>query len=409
MNKAHPQGADKRPCVLFFGEAVTLAHVARPRVLAGALSSERYDVHFACDPRYEAAARPMDFPFHPIHSLSSAEFLHRLATGQRLYDIALLRAYVEQDIALIEALKPDLIVGDFRLSLAVSAPRCGVSYMTITNAYWSPYARAPLPLPELGMNRLLGLSLARSIFRMVRPLAFAYHAAPLNRLRSEAGLPPLGSDLRRVYTHADHTLYADVPELIPTYDAPSCHHYLGPILWSATSTRPLWWDEVPADKPLIYISMGSSGRSDLLPTLAQASLETKGVGMIATAGRTELASVPGKIYVADYLPGDEAVARADMVICNGGSPTAYQALAAGKPVLGVPSNLDQHLNMHYLDEAGLGLTVRSEQADVTRLRRAIETLLFDENYRRRTSQFAQTMARHDAQRSFAALVDALGH
>lgn len=407
MSKA-VEGANRRRRVLFFGEAVTLAHVTRPRVLAEALDPTRYEVHLACDRRYERAMQPAPFSVHPIHSLSSTEFLNRLAVGQRLYDVDTLRAYVEQDTALIEALAPDLVVGDFRLSLAVSAPRCGVPYMTITNAYWSPYARPALPLPELPMNKLLGLGLARSIFRLARPIAFAYHAAPLNRLRREAGLPELGANLCRVYTHADHILYADAPELIPTYDAPPHHHYLGPILWSATAARPQWWDEVPGDRPVVYISLGSSGRSDLLPAVVEALAGMNVAVMVATAGRTELASVPGKIFVAEYLPGDEAVARASVVICNGGSPTTYQALAAGRPVIGIPGNLDQHLNMYYVGEAGVGVTVRSEQAGVNRLRRVIETVLADEDCRQRAAQLARILACYDARRSFAALVDSLG-
>ena len=39
--------------VLFMAEAVTLAHVARPHVLANAMTLEGYDVLVACDPRYE--------------------------------------------------------------------------------------------------------------------------------------------------------------------------------------------------------------------------------------------------------------------------------------------------------------------------------------------------------------------
>ncbi len=37
--------------VLFFAEAVTLAHVARPITLAKGLDPTRYEVVMACDPR----------------------------------------------------------------------------------------------------------------------------------------------------------------------------------------------------------------------------------------------------------------------------------------------------------------------------------------------------------------------
>ncbi len=40
--------------ILFIGEAVSLAHVSRPLVLAQALDPRSYDIHFACDQRYES-------------------------------------------------------------------------------------------------------------------------------------------------------------------------------------------------------------------------------------------------------------------------------------------------------------------------------------------------------------------
>lgn len=57
----------------------------------------------------------------------------------------------------------------------------------------------------------------------------------------------------------------------------------------------------------------------------------------ATAGRNHLKNVPANAFVADYLPGEAAAARSAVVLCNGGSPTTQQALAAGVPVIGLPA------------------------------------------------------------------------
>ena len=55
---------------------------------------------------------------------------------------------------MIREVEPDVVVGDFRLSLSVSARVAGVPYLAITNAYWSPYARQRFPLPELPVVRM---------------------------------------------------------------------------------------------------------------------------------------------------------------------------------------------------------------------------------------------------------------
>ena len=49
--------------------------------------------------------------------------------------------------------------------------------------------------------------------------------------------------------------------------------------------------------------------------------------------------------LTDYLPGIDAAARFNLVICNDGNPTAQGALAAGVPVLEIACNMDQFLNM----------------------------------------------------------------
>ncbi|MFC6668968.1 hypothetical protein [Marinobacterium aestuariivivens] len=155
--------------VLFFAEAATLAHVARPMVLAHVLEDAGYDVHFACHPRYRELFRALNGPWRSIHSISSQAFLEALASGRPLYDSETLEAYVKEDLQVIREISPDLVIGDFRLSLSVSARLAGIPYMTITNAYWSPYARPHYRVPELPITRLLGAGLAEPLFRLARP------------------------------------------------------------------------------------------------------------------------------------------------------------------------------------------------------------------------------------------------
>ena len=126
--------SSKRTRVLFIAEAVTLAHVARPATLAAALPIEKYDVHFAHCPRYRDLLGETGFTEHTISTVPSAQFAEALAKGQPLYDLATLRAYVDEELTLLRELNPDVVVGDFRITLAVSAKILGIPFITITNA-----------------------------------------------------------------------------------------------------------------------------------------------------------------------------------------------------------------------------------------------------------------------------------
>lgn len=394
-----------RTRVLFMAEAVTLAHVARPLALAKGLDPDIYEIHLACAQGYDAVMG--NCPYHRTHiqSVSPEQFRTALARGRPLYDVATLRAYVEEDLHVLRTLRPDVVVGDFRLSLSVSARLAGIPYITITNAYWSPYRRQPIPVPDLPLTRTLGVGLAQTLFDLARPFAFALHSRPLNRVRQEHHLSSLGPDLRRVYTDADYTLYADPAELFPLATAlPDHHQFIGPLLWSPEIALPAWWNEISTGRPCVYVTLGSSGEAKLLPLILEALADEPITVIAASAGQQLAGPLPDNARVAGYLPGIAAAQRAQLVICNGGSPTSQQALAAGVPVVGVPSNLDQHLNMVALQQARVGHMLRSESLRSQTVRNTVREALADRASMDRAAAMADIFKRYSAPERFAEIV-----
>lgn len=401
--------AKENPIILLVAEAVTLAHFARISTLARALADYPCRVVVASDPRYRALDQSDSREILPIHSLSGAEFNQALMQGKPLYSAQTLARYVEEDLALIDRVKPDLIVGDFRLSLSVSAPLRGVPYAAVVNAYWSPYADIRYPVPDIPLTRLLGNRLAQPLFDLARPLAFALHARPLNRVRRRFGLPSLGHDLRRGYTWGDYTLYADIPEVVPTRPLPPNHRFIGPVLWSTRTPLPDWWDGLPDDKPIVCITLGSSGRADFLPAALMALARLPITVIAATLGKMTLPPLPDNVFVADYLPLETALERSRLLVCNGGSLSTYQALARGIPVIGICSNLDQLLNMDAMERLGCGISLRAAGLAPDALGQAVRTLLDSSPHARAAVHLARVLESHDSGRRFrAAVADMLG-
>ncbi|MYN41969.1 glycosyl transferase family 1 [Duganella sp. FT109W] len=386
----------ERKKILFVAEAVTLAHVGRPLALAQTLDRQRYDVHFACAPGYERFLQGSQLSNWPLTSIASARFLAALAAGKPVYDAPTLSQYVLDDMRLLQQLRPDVVIGDFRLSLSVSARLVQVPYVSVINAYWSPYVTQRYQVPAIALARILPIPLADTLFNLVRPLAFALHSRPLNQVRRAYRMPSLGRDLRRIYTDADYVLYADIPEMFPPSDLPASHSYLGPVLWSPPVALPAWWDGVSGLRDIVYVTLGSSGQGALLPRVLQALAPLPVTVIAATAGNADVGVVPDNALVADYLPGELAAARARLVICNGGSPTSQQALAAGVPVLGIAGNLDQYLNMDGVLRAGAGALLRSDRLAQDRLRETALQLLSHPEPRAAASRVAQQFQRYDA-------------
>jgi UDP:flavonoid glycosyltransferase YjiC (YdhE family) len=281
----------------------------------------------------------------------------------------------------------------------VSAPVSGVHCASLINAYWSPYAvREKWPVPDHPIVRLVGIELAEKYFPQAMPKVFGHFAAPLNAVRQRHGLAPFET-LSHQLCFGDSVLYPDIPELCPIEGAPASHHYLGAVQWSPSVAAPASLGGDPA-LPLVYVTLGSSGDVAALPAVL-AGLDGLPIrGVLATAGRAA-PRVPSNFVVADYMPGELLAAQALLVVNNGGSATAYQALAAGVPVLGIPSNLDQYLTMQAIERAGAGLTLRSGGLRSDEVRRAAVRLLDARVQKRAAESAAAQFARYNSRERFA--------
>lgn len=361
------------PRVLLFAEGATLAHVGRPFVLANMLLKQGFEVILARPHDYNWLTRDAAFPVVDLNCQASSTFAARLDHGAPLYDLATLESYVKQDQALISAHRPDLVIGDFRLSLSVSARLLNVPYATLCDAYWSPEAPSSrFPLPVLPFTPYVPIRIAERIFNWISPLAFRLHARPMEQLRLRHGLPGFNHDLRLAYTDADLRLFASPPALFPDIHEHAGATFIGPIAWSPPMALP---DDFPEHEHLIYITMGSSGQLSVMRHLFAALADMDVVAVLATAGRKlPDIPIPANVRLFDFLPGDKAAARASLMICNGGSPSTNQALVAGTPILGIPGNMDQMLNMRAIERAGCGLTVRADYCTEDTLLKALNTL-----------------------------------
>jgi UDP:flavonoid glycosyltransferase YjiC (YdhE family) len=288
----------------------------------------------------------------------------------------------------------------------VSARLAGVPYVTVTNAHWSPYARPRYLVPELPITERFGPRVAQALFNLIRPVVFAQHAYALNRVRRDYGLPAVDYDLAHMFSEADYTLYADVPELIPTVDLPSHHRYIGPVVWSF-GTRPYWWSLLREKARTVYVTMGTSGRTDVAQMVAHALARMGWQVLLATADHRTIASVKDQVYVANYLPGMAAARRADLVVCNGGSATVYQALAAGTSVLGIPMNLDQYLMMDYVQRFGAGEMVRAGVATDESITRTVRRMVESAVYTTRAAQMRDQIGHYNTVARFQTFVDSV--
>ena len=370
----------KKPSVLFVGEAVTLAHVVRPLELARSLDRDKYDVNFACDERYRHIVQNAGVPYLPLESIPSETFLRRVYNAESLYKADELERYVRDDLTVLSTMQPDVVVGDFRLSLDMSCAVSGIPYLALSNVHWSPNSTVRCPVPEHPIVKLCGVTVTRWILRLSLPLFFWVQTPGINRLRRKFGLPPL-RNAQEVFTRGTRTLYMDVPELYDADFLSESEACIGPVNWEPDIPLPEWWEGIDRGKPVVFVSPGSSGDSKairgMLETLRDMDLEV----MVATARRIDRADIPDGVHAADYLPGLAAADISDIVICNGGSGMVYQSLTTGTPVLGIPSNIDQFYVMEAVKGKGAGALIRAGQVTSEGVRSTVARMLSDGSFR----------------------------
>lgn len=377
--------------ILFFAEGATLAHVARPLLLASLLDPDRFEPVVCRPSSFAKVTQNKAFSVRDLNCQDSLVFVTRLSRGQPLYDFWTLNEYVNADLKLIDEEKPDVIIGDFRLSLSVSARLRGIPFITICDAYWSPERELAPPLPVMKATGYLPLKLAEWGFKKIAPIAFKIHAHAFEQLRQKFGLSSLGHDLRACYTDADLRLFANFPALFPEIRTTPQADFIGPIAWSPASSDGVRLDFPDTEKPLTYLTMGSSGNPDvinkILPILE--SLDHRIV--VSTSGKSlSLSTASTSTKVFDFVPGQRICQIANLVICNGGSPTTNQALCCGIPVLGIAENMDQFLNMETIVKYGAGKLIRADRPNVPELVSALQQLTEDSQYSTKAQQLAAT-------------------
>src|ERR1700704_2537236 len=111
-----------RKKILFFAEGITMTHFVRPAALAETLDPAEWDVYFWTPRRYHPLLRQSFTQLGELETMEPATFLDRLARGDPAYPAEVLHRYVLDELRILDEIRPDLVIGDFRLSLCVSAP-----------------------------------------------------------------------------------------------------------------------------------------------------------------------------------------------------------------------------------------------------------------------------------------------
>ena len=120
-----------------------------------------------------------------------------------------------------------------------------------------------------------------------------------------------------------------------------------------------------------------------------------------------LPPLPANVRAVRFIPHGALLPHVSAVISHAGNGTVTRAACAGVPLLLLPGGRDQPQVAHGAAAAGIALVLEREQADATRVRSALRTLLDDARYRMRAHALARRAAHYDAAATAAQAIEAL--
>lgn len=238
-----------------------------------------------------------------------------------------------------------------------------------------------------------------------------------NALRREFGLAPVPSGVNEYTGTLPLYLVPSVPEFDnERRDLPPSVRYVGPCLWdkNASAPAPAWLREVPRARPCVVVDEGSLyTREPRVLELAAQALAALDVTAVLLAGNGRdpaalgLGPLAPNVMLQANTPLSDVLPLASAFVTNGNSESVLAALAAGLPVVVLPSIWDQAELAWRVEETGVGLRLSPWRANSRQMRRAVSRILEEPSFRSNAARIQAALRRHHGPARAAELIESL--
>jgi UDP:flavonoid glycosyltransferase YjiC (YdhE family) len=342
--------ADKK-IILFFPFNL-LSHYLRCLVLADSYDKNEYKIYFLSAGDYNFFVLQHGYEtfdcqqFDPQFVMQCSEKFNFSWLNQRDLNQILLA-----QVAVIKTLKAAVVIGDVAPTLKMAAALTGTHHISLLNGYMTRYYACTRKIskshPAYSFTTVLPKPLAGLLTRAGENLAFKKVQQAFNAIRRKYGLQILPHYLYEI--EGAENLICDLPELFPQKNLPANFKFVGPLVYHFHDQDQTWINQFPKDRPVICVSMGSTGDWNKLRFLNDPYYSRY---TLVTAGDKKRILSADHIISKDFVNLNELLKRADLMICHGGNGTLYQGMLSHVHMLCLSSNFEQEWNIHAFAEKG---------------------------------------------------------
>lgn len=346
--------------ILALSNSHALAHVSRQLEIAKVLRQRGHEVFLGGHGKYLAIAEMDGFPIRELPYVP-IERIIRTIRSQRLWELypeSDLSHFIESELALYAEIKPDLVLLDNRVTGRTSAEKAGIRTVAALNVHMSNYRRIPFfsPANLTGRANVPGMAILERLENAIEIWVYdRLVMRGLNNIRRKLGLKQLYA-----YEHeeGDLSLLVDIPQFNPVSRLPAHVRLIGPLTWHNSFPEPTCLKLLEANKPTVYLTLGSDSLEELVGHLGE--LANEGIQIVVATGGARIAedmAVPDGVFLETYVNTDKLLPHCDLVCCHGGNGTLYQALFYGLPVVVVATHQEQAYGGKRIQQLGLGHTM----------------------------------------------------
>jgi MGT family glycosyltransferase len=340
------------------------------------------------------------------------------AAGAEQLRLVLEKGFADFMLAQYESIKivmqefaPDIIIGDHLMMgvlpmlLGPRAQRPSVALLGTTYLLSRRDDGAPndagVPPARNGQQQRANVAL----FQAYEEAVFGPVGRCANEYLARIGSKPLRMNLYDAMVELpDIYLQLTVPRFeLPRRELPRSVHFVGPLpITPNQAPLPSWAYELDGSRKVVLVTQGTLTNNDfsqlMLPTLQALANEPDVLAIVTTGGRPiEVLGgpLPHNVRVAQYLPFEWALSKADAFVTNGGYGSVNQALSYGVPIVVSGTGGDRSDVSVRVAWSGVGVNLATGAPTAEQLRPAIRSVLDDPRYRERATSLAEDIRKID--------------
>ncbi len=245
-------------------------------------------------------------------------------------------------VRVLESLRPDLVISDFSITLAMAAEYTSTRCYSLIIGHLSQYSRMTrkAPAQHPGIKLLNRLHCPEWAFPPLTAIGERIELRSMHRgirrIRDKYGLPPRENYFDEL--ESEFNLVTDVEDFSPMKDLPGNFAYIGPVFHSQQQREDEIIARLDPAKRTVLVSLGTFWKSDDLYALFNDPVFR--AFNVVIAGKPEVTLAPEIIH-KPFINLNAVLPHSDVLVCHGGDATVCQGLAHALPMLGMAFHGEQ--------------------------------------------------------------------